>query len=362
MSAPVEIPGVTLERLVARGTFSEVWFANELGRQGALAVKIATAEVGARMLRAEEALYRRMDGLVGVPVIRRFGDGETPWLVLAWVGDTSFRDVLRGVERGGERGRALQTFIEIVKIMARVHGAGVAHGDLKPENVVMEVDPRQRGREKKPVIIDFGLAREFQKERLGARLSESLKTGSGLEGGTLAYLPPEAVKGAEPSPAGDVYALGVMLHEALLGRRPDKAVSPEALRKLLDPEIVEVLCKALAFEPHDRYPNARAFLDALKQHESALTATGLSSMARSSVRFGLAGLAAFFVALRYLSVATLLGLYVFLALSPFYFKNPGPLLGFLPFLLLHAVIRWEGPETADEANLRRQGMVVGKRR
>jgi serine/threonine protein kinase len=355
MSAPIEIPGLKLERQVSEGTFASVWFASEdRAPRRAFAVKVATSEVGARMLRAEAALYRRLDGLDGIPRLAAFTDGETPWLPLEWLGNTSFRDLLRQ----NERGCVLARFLDIVRTMANVHRQGIAHGDLKPENVVMT---RARGGSERPVILDFGLAREFQKHRLGSRLSDSLGTRSGLEGGTLAYLPPEAVKGAEPSPAGDVYALGVMLHEALLGRRPDKAVSPEELKKLLAPEVVDILLRALAFEPGDRYPHAGALLDDLKNHERAFTATGLDSFLLSAWRFGVVGLAAFFVALRYASVAALLSLYGFMVVSCFFVKNPLPLLGFIPAAILHFAIRWEGPETGEEASLRRGGFVLGRR-
>ncbi|HZU97037.1 MAG TPA: serine/threonine-protein kinase [Planctomycetota bacterium] len=348
MSTPIEIPGYTLLRSVSRGTFSEVWCAR--GQNGQeYAVKVATSEVGARMLRAEVQLYEALSHTRGVPALRGFGFGEVPWLVLDWLGNESLRDVLRA----GERAEALAFLIAVTRTMGVVHRRGIAHGDLKPENVMIDGSS--------PVILDFGLAREFQKHRLGSRLSDSLSTKSGLEGGTLAYLPPEAVKGAEPSPAGDVYALGVMLHEALLGRRPDKAVSPEELKKLLDPEVVEILLKALAFEPGDRYPDAGALLDDLQIHEDALTATGVRSFARSAWRFGVVGLAAFFVALRYTSVAALLFLYGFLIVSCFFAKNPLPLLGFIPMALLHFAIRWEGPETNEEASLRRGGLVVGRK-
>src|SRR4051812_37877363 len=111
MSTPIELPGLRLERLVSRGTFSEVWF----GRSDAapardLAIKLATSEVGARMLRAEAALYRRMDGLEGIPRLVDFTDAETPWLVLEWLGDRSFRDVLRGAGGAQGRGDALAEF------------------------------------------------------------------------------------------------------------------------------------------------------------------------------------------------------------------------------------------------------------
>jgi hypothetical protein len=166
------------------------------------------------------------------------------------------------------------------------------------------------------------------------------------------------VKGAEPSARGDVYALGVILHEVLLGRRPDKATGPETLRKLLPGDVLDVLVKALAFDPADRFANARELRNALAALGSALTARGVHRLARVTGRYFLAGLAAFFVGLRYLSVLALLSLYATIVGAAIVQMNPLFLLAFLPMLLLHVVVRWEGPETAQEAALRQKGHVV----
>jgi serine/threonine-protein kinase len=349
------IAGYRLDELVSKSPFSEVWRGIRLADERDVAVKIALADAGARMLRAEAALLQgKLRGASGLPEVLAFADGDCPHLVLPWLGDSSLRDRMRDVRSEDERARVLGLFLGVVATVHRVHFEGFVHGDLKPENVVIDA----RG---EPVLLDFGLAQVAQKERLGTKLSQSMRTEDGLTGGTLAYLPPEAVKGAEPSRAGDVYALGVMLHEILVGRRPDKAVSPEALRRLLDEAVVEILLKALAFDPGDRYSSARGLADDLSAVEGTLLASGVKRRAIAVKRYALAAAAAFFVALRYGTVAVLVLFYASIPLSCLVMWNPAPLLGFLPIAVFHAFVRWEGPETNAEAQLRGQRQVVAAR-
>jgi serine/threonine protein kinase len=316
-------------------------------------VKVARTDAGARMLRAEAAHLSRVREAPGIPRLVRFEDGDRPCLVLPWLGDRSFRDILRGLKTEDDRGRAVALFIEVVHSVAWIHRMGLAHGDLKPENIVI-------GDDGLPWLVDFGLAREIQRLRREARLSQSLRSEEGLAGGTLAYLPPEAVKGADPSPRADVYALGVMLHEVLLGRRPDKAVSPDELRVLLDDEVVELLLRALAFDPADRFPRATDLHETLHDLRPRLAATGPDRKLIAFKRTVRAMLAAFFVALRYTSVFALLALYAYLIIASLVTWEP-IFLGLLPFVLIQTMVRWEGPESVEEARLRRLGQVVERR-
>ena len=105
---------------------------------------------------------------------------------------------------------------QVAQGLAEAHGAGIVHRDLKPANV-MVVRGADRDLAK---IVDFGLAKRFD----GA--DETRLTRPGMVTGTPAYLSPEQIMGEPPTPASDYYALGVMLYEALVGRRPFEGATP----------------------------------------------------------------------------------------------------------------------------------------
>jgi serine/threonine-protein kinase len=106
---------------------------------------------------------------------------------------------------------ALATFVPLAQGLDHAHASGVSHRDLKPANVILTVDGTPR-------LVDFGIA--------AALHAEPLTTTGQL--GTLPYLPPEVFRGERADPADiDVYAFGLLLHEALTGERPF-AVDPES--------------------------------------------------------------------------------------------------------------------------------------
>jgi hypothetical protein len=237
--------------------------------------------------------------------------------------------------------------------VAEAHREGFLHGDLKPENVLLDSEGR-------PWLTDFGMAREIRRARLESHISLSMSESAGGWGGTLHYLPPEGLQGEPPSAAWDVYALGVMLHEVLLSRRPDRAATPEQLKSVLSEEVVDLLLETLAYSSKDRLRSPQVLLHRLESIGGELTATGPLRWMFRLRRMVVLGLAAFFVALRYVAVAALVVLYFAIAATGI-FTYGLSLLGLLPFLALHAVIRWEGPETQEEAALRKGGMLQGRR-
>ncbi len=296
--------GYLLADRLSVGNFAEVWTA--LARTGGApkkVVKIATNEVGARMLHAETSVPERNE-IPGVVSLVAHGDQPRPHIVMPWVGPWTLRDIYEGtahpklrakLDRRGERlgrGRGLgihlekslrrrigsrryiellagmpagrfhrvRLFLAVLATVRRIHRLGMVHGDLKPENVL--IDERTGACQ----LTDFGLAQELQAFRRQQRLDHSMQTtGGAVVGGTLAYLPPEGIKGGEPTMAGDVYALGVILHEVLFYRRPDKAAVTDRREAKVPGPLMRVLNRALAYAPAERYPNATELTLALRQ-------------------------------------------------------------------------------------------------
>ncbi|MHC4391560.1 MAG: serine/threonine-protein kinase [Planctomycetota bacterium] len=341
-----------LTHRVAEGPFSEIWRAQKADSEGeprVVALKIARGELGERMLRNELTHQERvrertslevLGGILRIdPVPGTHGVAVMPYCL-----GGSMRKHLEDLGSPDSRARLLSDLLRIIQTVGALHSAHIVHGDLKPENVLWDEGP---------VLTDLGLAADRQAWRRERTLSHSMDEGKdAMHGGTLAYMAPEIKQGDPPSQRGDVYALGVMLHEVLFGHRPDRATGVDTVRNLLSPALADILLRALAFDPRQRYASAHGLARDLKRLGASLTATGPLRWMYSAARGLRAVAAAFFVTLRYASVLTLLCTYAWLAfMSATY--HPGFVIGLMLFLFLHVFIRWEGPETAEEARRRR---------
>jgi serine/threonine protein kinase len=219
-----------------------------------------------------EALTRvEHPGIVGVLDAGALPDGK-PYLVMQFVEGAPLRAALR-VE-GMELERAAHLMKQIGRALSAAHDKGILHRDLKPENIMLQT---LSDGEEQIKIIDFGIA----------KIKDSLvapETVTAATVGTILYMAPEQLSAKPVSVASDIYALGIIAHEMLTGRRPfnpDSAfqllemqrtgvrVQPLDLRPSLSEEAQGVILKALAFNPKDRYQRARDFGDELAR---ALTA------------------------------------------------------------------------------------------
>ncbi|HEY2396932.1 MAG TPA: serine/threonine-protein kinase [Rudaea sp.] len=155
--------------------------------------------------------------------------------------------------------------LDLCHALAAVHRHGVVHGDVKAENVMREVSGRI-------VLMDFGAAREF--EAADARVIS----------GTLRYLAPEVLRGAAPSPASDLYALGVLLFHLLSGAYPYPSSKLEELLERQDrrervrlselkpglpADLVKAVEQAIEIDPSRRHASALAFATALTHKPAA---------------------------------------------------------------------------------------------
>lgn len=157
------------------------------------------------------------------------GDGdETPsFLVMELVDGDDLRSRLDDGPLPAELAAAVAT--DIAEALAVVHSAGMVHRDLKPANILL-ASSSIPGRAPIAKLADFGIAHLLGSERL---------TTAGTVIGTAGYLSPEQLQGADPGPAADVYALGLVVLESLTGVRqyPGTAVEAVAARAAHDPRV-----------------------------------------------------------------------------------------------------------------------------
>jgi eukaryotic-like serine/threonine-protein kinase len=233
-----------LEHELGTGGMGVVWGARDVttGKQVALKVLRAAEhahEARERLLR--EALATRSIAHPAVVPVSEILDFEgSPVLVMELLRGETLRSVLERETRL-PLGRIAALLLPVCEALAEAHAAGIVHRDLKPENVFLEAAGSVR-------LLDFGVAR-FHSPPEGTL--EPL-TALGALVGTIQYMAPEqALRPSESDQLVDVWAVGVMLFEALSGCRPIEGATPNAaLRQLLIAAItpIEVMVPELPLE------------------------------------------------------------------------------------------------------------------
>ncbi|WP_173081743.1 serine/threonine-protein kinase [Phytohabitans rumicis] len=227
----------TLVERIGLGGMSEVWRAGDAVLDRHVAVKVLAAPVAvdhAATWREARAAAR----LAHPHVTQVYDYGEAPmpdgsvvpYLVMELVDGQLLADRLRaGALPWPEAARMAA---QVAGALAAAHRLGVVHRDVKPGNVMLTAAGAK--------VLDFGIA----------ALLDRPEPERGLVVGTPGYVAPERLAGAAAEPASDVYALGVLLHEALTGRPPRPGAAPDVPG--LPPDIAHLCRACTAAQPADR--------------------------------------------------------------------------------------------------------------
>jgi tRNA A-37 threonylcarbamoyl transferase component Bud32 len=272
-----EVPGYEVLRTIGRGGMGVVYEARHLALNRTVALKMLSAE-GLGSAR-EHARFRQEAELIarlqhpGIVQVHDIGRHEgRPFLALEYCPGGSLSRRLRELDGPLSPGAAARVVEGLARAVEYAHQRGVVHRDLKPSNVLLVEGSPTPPEACQLKVTDFGLAKD-----LGAR-TDFTRSGTFL--GTPGYMAPEQIDGNADrvGPRTDVYALGAILYELMLGRPPFQAVSefdtlwltvhsepipPRHLQPGLPRDLETVCLKCLEKDPAGRYPAAAALGDDL---------------------------------------------------------------------------------------------------
>jgi hypothetical protein len=263
-----ELAGYRIESLLGLGGMSVVYLAEDLRLRRRVALQLLAASLAEdesfrdRFLRESE-LAASIDHPNIVPIYEAGTTEDILFIAMRYV---EGRDLNKRLQRGRlDPADAIDILAQLASALDAAHARGLVHRDVKPSNVLLDTGTRPDGSDH-IYLADFGLTRLVSEE-----------TGIGDDGhllGTIDYVAPEQIAGEEIDGRADVYALGCVLYECLVGQPPfrrdsDIAVvfahletespAPSEQRPELPPALDAVVARALAKGPEQRYPSCREF-------------------------------------------------------------------------------------------------------
>jgi eukaryotic-like serine/threonine-protein kinase len=273
-------------RPLGSGGSGSVWLARDekTGLDVALKIVAREGKAGARAEREAEAAAR----LRHPTCLRAYAygrEGGHVYIAYEYAPGRTFREAQRSKELADAD--AIEACAQLLEGLAHAHGRGVVHRDVKPANVLVGADGSVK-------LLDFGLAAFAEAETL---------TAVGDVPGTLAYISPERLAGEQGTTAGDVWAVGVMLWEALAGQHPfwrpslmetgraieEGAPSLRTKRPDLPNALLDAVDRMLAHDPRKR-PTAERLAVELR-HVGPQRRAAPASNRLLLARFGWAGAA-----------------------------------------------------------------------
>lgn len=271
-------PRYSLRTLLGRGGMGEVWLAHDGRIDRDIAIKLmrggaGDADLVSRFLR-EARVQGRLEHPSVVPVHDMSTEAGSPYFAMKRLTGTTLADVIAAHDSMKWPRRTLLTrFVDICLAVEFAHARGVIHRDIKPANIML-------GDYGETYVLDWGLARVTGDDdviRASDRPSDGTGTEAGAMLGTPGYMAPEQMRGDPIDHTTDIYALGCVLFEILVG---EPAVSrgrayeltltaechhPASRNADVPPELDAACARATAAKPADRHASARALANEVQR-------------------------------------------------------------------------------------------------
>ena len=283
MSDGITDPRFKLIERLGSGGMGDVYLAEDSTLRRRVAIKTVRPD-----LCRNEEIHKRIErecllhARVGahphiVTLFDKLEKGDSINLVMEYVDGKTLSDMVKDCAARGEKmpeKDALNVAIQCLDALSRIHAQGIVHRDIKPQNLLVSRDDSGAICAK---LMDFGIARLQDPDEQATALTSTEGSGPG----TPAYMAPEQIDPktfGHVSPATDIYAVGIMVYQLLSGETPfsgsitevfrghltsvPPGLSPRSTGAIPGP-LIEILQRALAKNPKDRFPSAKAFKEDL---------------------------------------------------------------------------------------------------
>jgi serine/threonine protein kinase len=277
MQPPLPIGTVLQNRyrlieILGQGGFGRTYLAEDQGRfnERCALKEFIPAQMGAYPLEKSKELFQREAAIlyqIQHPQIPQFRatieqDGRL-FLVQDYVEGKNYRTLLAERKLRGQKfaeSEVLQLLQQMLPVLDHIHGKGIIHRDISPENIML------RDRDRLPVLIDFGVVKELANK---AQFPQSAIPATTV--GKMGYAPSEQIQTGRAYPSSDLYALAVTCIVLLTGQEPQDLYDETTLTwswyrwiPAVDRGFTQVLNRMLSYKPGDRYQDAREVAIALK--------------------------------------------------------------------------------------------------